>query len=145
MLSWGEIAKRDTLWVCEGLREMTQPAGDILVLEDDITLGQLLCNMIRMYRLGDPYLSLSEVDACQMLRERDFKLCFLGLRLRSGVCKRAVAEADARMVPTLLMVDSEGLQELVPPPRRGLVLQMPAREEVIRAAAVTLLGQNAAG
>jgi len=126
-----------------GRKLMALADRDILVLEDDILLGQLLCNMIRMYRIGLPHLSLSEVDACQMMRERDFHICFLGLRLRTGVCERAVALANAKRIPTLLMADAEGLEPLSIQPQRGLVVQKPASEEMIRDAAAALLMQEA--
>ena len=118
---------------------------EILVLAEDIHLGQLLCDMIRMYRLGLPQLSMSEADACQILEGQGFDMCILEVTLRGRACDRAVAAANARGIPVLLLSDGGDLGELSVRPRRGLVVDKPANEEDIRFSVSELLRKEPAG
>ncbi|PRZ47523.1 hypothetical protein [Tritonibacter scottomollicae] len=118
---------------------MTSDELDILVLEGDNLLGQLMCDMIRMYRIGAPQLSSSEVDACQMMKNHPFDLCIFDINLRGQLCDQAVAEANARAIPVLLLADGDEADQLSTRPARGLVVRKPASEEDIRGAAAQLL------
>jgi len=124
---------------------MTRSDPNILVLEEDIILGQLLCDMIRMYRIGVPQLSMSEVDACQMMEAQDYDICLLGVHLRGRACNAAVDTANARNMPVLLLANGSGSKGLTSRPDHGLVVQKPASEEELRHAISVLLGDGAAG
>ncbi len=123
---------------------MSLLSHDILVLEDDMTLGQLLCDMIRIYRIGQPQLSLSEVDSCQMLEGQSFDLCLFAIKLRGKACDDAVAAANARGIPVLLMSDGEDRDALSVYPDHGLLVQKPASEQDIRMAVSQLLQREPA-
>ena len=122
---------------------MTRGDREILVLEDDILLGQLLCDMIRMHRIGSPHLSTSEVDACQMMGSHKFDLCIVDASLRGEVCHRAVAMANQNALPMLLLTDGNDASELNLAPTECRIVRKPASEEDIRLAAVELLGNEA--
>ena len=118
---------------------MTSGDLDILVLEDDNLLGQLMCDMIRMYRIGAPQLSTSELDACQMMENHHFDMCILDINLRGRLCDRAVAVANARAIPVLVMADGDDAEQLSTRPAREVVVRKPASEEDIRNAVSQLL------
>lgn len=117
---------------------------DILVLDEDRVAGQLICDMIRLYRIGMPQLSLSEVDSCQMLDSQSFDLCLFDVSLRGHVCDRAVAAANAKSVPVVLLSDGEDFTRLSTQPTQGLVVQKPATEEDIRQAVAHFLQREPA-
>ncbi|WP_255731413.1 hypothetical protein [Phaeobacter sp. B1627] len=108
-------------------------------MEDDALLGQLLCNMILMNRIGTPQLATSEIDACQMLQSQRFDLCVVDLTVRGKDCHRAVAAANAKSIPILLLTERENVAELQSRPVRGRIVQKPASEEDIQLALLDLL------
>ncbi|OIQ32950.1 MAG: hypothetical protein BM562_03580 [Alphaproteobacteria bacterium MedPE-SWcel] len=112
---------------------------EILVLEDEVRLGQLLCNMIQLHRIGTPHLSTSEIDACQMMEIQRFDLCIFDLSVRGKICHRAVDAANAKSIPTLLLSENNDDSELNLRPARGLRVQKPATEEDIHRAVMELL------
>lgn len=101
-------------------------------------LGQLICDVISMYRLGQPQLSLSEVDGCQMLAARAFDLGVFDISLRGQACDAAVAAANALSVPLLLLSDGDDTFPLTVTPERGLVVRKPVSEDDLRFAILQL-------
>ncbi|NIZ13961.1 hypothetical protein [Phaeobacter sp. HF9A] len=116
----------------------------VLVLVDDIHLGHLLCDVIGMYRIGHPELSMSELDACQMMESQQYDICILDSRLRGQSCDQAVTIANAKSIPVVMLTDTDGAPELQVRPLRGRMVQKPAGEEDIRSALEELLGTEPA-
>ncbi|MCG7624300.1 hypothetical protein MHM97_13100 [Epibacterium sp. Ofav1-8] len=112
---------------------------NVLVLEEDVMLGQVLCDMLRLHRVGSLQLATSEVDACQMMQAQSFDICILAAHMRGLPSAEAVAMANAQRLPVLLLTngieDTSGAVQ----PDHGIAVQKPAHEEDIRRALAELM------
>lgn len=111
---------------------------NVLVLEEDVMLGQVLCDMLRLHRIGSLQLATSEVDACQMMQAQRFDTCILAAHIRGLPSAKAVAMANAQRLPVLLLTNGIDVASSAELPERGIAVQKPAHEEDIRRALAEL-------
>ena len=108
---------------------MTKAPLRILLLEDDLSLGQLTAETIdRAGNYMTEHAATTEA-ALDALNHESFDLCVLDLNLQNGNCSTVISEANRRDLPVILTSGNDDFEMLTVAPTRSLFLQKPVQFE----------------
>ena len=101
----------------------------ILLVEDDIALGQLTADALDVIGFDSVEHVLDVESALTAMADDAFDICILDIRLQSGTCTAVVEAANERDLPVILTSGMNDSDQLGVQPTRSQFLRKPVPME----------------